>query len=59
MIISLLAIWMVQLPLASILSKFTSLGAFGVRWGMVAATMLSAIAYTVYFIQGRWKNRKV
>jgi putative MATE family efflux protein len=58
LIISIAVVWLVQLPLAYLLSR-TSLGIFGVRWALVAATFAGAVAYTVYFIIGKWKTKKV
>ena len=59
MVISLAAIWAVQLPLAFLLPRFTGLGIYGVRWAMVAATIAGSLAYAVYFRSGRWKHKHV
>lgn len=59
MIISIAGVWVVQLPLAFALSRFTSLGVYGVRWAMVAAVVATATAYTAYFWTGRWKSKAV
>ncbi len=59
MIISMVTLWIVQLPLAFFLSRFTNLGAYGIRWAIVIGIMVSAIAYITYFWQGRWKNKRV
>ncbi len=59
MIVSLAVVWLIQLPLAYYLSKSTTLGVLGIRWAMVISTVTAAIAYTLYFISGRWKNKKV
>jgi Na+-driven multidrug efflux pump len=59
MIVSLAVVWLIQLPLAFYLSKSTSLGIFGIRWAMVTSTVAAAIAYTLYFISDRWKNKKI
>ena len=59
MVISLAAIWAVQLPLAFLLPRFTGLGIYGVRWAMVAATIAGSLAYAVYFRRGRWKLKPV
>ncbi len=56
---TLLTMWLVQVPLAYILPKFTSLGVYGVRWGIVTAIVLRALVYTIYFKLGRWKHKKV
>jgi putative MATE family efflux protein len=58
MIIGIVIVWIFQIPLA-ILWSHTSMGVFGVRWAVAAGTIVSAIAYTVYFKRGRWKKRRV
>ncbi|MEK7353449.1 MAG: MATE family efflux transporter, partial [Chloroflexota bacterium] len=59
MAITLLNMWLVQIPLAYFLPKMTNLGVYGVRWAMVAGMLTAAIAYTIYFRFGRWKRIKV
>jgi putative MATE family efflux protein len=59
MLISLAMLWIVQLPLAFLLSRFTDLGVFGIRWAIVISFGVGAIAYLVYFRAGRWKHKKV
>ncbi|HEY94325.1 MAG TPA: MATE family efflux transporter [Dehalococcoidia bacterium] len=59
MIVSLAVVWCIQLPLAFYLSKSTTLGIFGIRWAMVTSTVTAAIAYALYFISDRWKNKKI
>jgi putative MATE family efflux protein len=58
MIVSIIAIWAIQIPLAYFLSK-TSLGVYGIRWGIVTSAVLSACAYTLYFRMGRWMHREI
>jgi putative MATE family efflux protein len=59
MIINVGMIWVVQLPLAFLLSRTTDLGVFGVRGAIVASTFTGTIAYVTYFRLGRWKTKKV
>jgi putative MATE family efflux protein len=59
MVVSLLAIWLVQLPLAFLISRNTSLGVYGIRWAIVASSVVNAIAYVTYFRMGRWKRKEV
>jgi putative MATE family efflux protein len=59
MIISIGLIWVIQLPLAYFLSRFTDLAVLGIRWGYAAATVAGTIAYVTYFRLGRWKHKKV
>lgn len=59
MIITLAILWVVQLPLAFLLSRYTDLGVYGVRWAIVIGYVIGAIVYIIYFWGGRWKRKKV
>ncbi|MBI2851001.1 MAG: MATE family efflux transporter [Chloroflexi bacterium] len=56
---TLVTLWGVQMPLAYLLSRFSTLGVFGVRWAMVIAVVVRAAVYVVYFKMGRWKTKEV
>lgn len=56
---TMVTLWGVQMPLAYLLSRFTTLEVFGVRWAMVIAVVVRAAVYVVYFRTGRWKRKKV
>lgn len=59
MLVSMGAIWIVQIPLAYFLPHNTSLGVYGVRWGIVAGSVAASVAYLVYFQFGRWRFKEV
>jgi len=59
MIISIIMVWVIQLPLAYILPKVTDLGVLGIRWAIVGGMVAGTIAYVTYFRLGRWKQKKV
>jgi putative MATE family efflux protein len=59
MVIMVINMWLLQVVLAFFFTRYTSLGVFGVRWAIVAGTVTAAIAYTIYFRQGRWLRKKV
>ncbi len=59
MLFTTLGMFVVQIPLAFLLPRVTGLGVYGVRWAMVAGTVVGTIAYIVYFRLGRWKRKKV
>jgi putative MATE family efflux protein len=59
MLINIGMIWAVQIPLTYILSHYTSLGVYGIRWALVISTGIGTIAYFTYFRSGRWKHKKV
>ena len=56
---NLISMWVMQVPLAWLLSTRTDLGVYGVRWGMAIAIVMRAVVYIVYWKLGRWKLRKV
>ncbi|MFC2007699.1 MATE family efflux transporter [Chloroflexota bacterium] len=59
MLITLLSLWVVLMPLAFFLSRFTDLGVYGVRWAMVIGIITGVIAYVTYFRMGRWKYKRI
>jgi putative MATE family efflux protein len=59
MIISIAVMWITQIPVAFVLSRYTALGVYGIRWAMVVSTAVSTIVYFIYFKTGRWKLKKV
>ncbi len=59
MLSTVLSFWAVQIPLAFLLTRFTDLGVFGVRWGMAIGMIAAAVALALYFKLGRWKHKKV
>ncbi len=54
MVIMLATMWLVELPLAFALSQFTPLQEFGVPVAIVIGMTIRAIAFAVYFVQGKW-----
>jgi len=59
MLITLIGMWIIQLPLAYILSNYTDIGIYGVRWALVIGITIRAISYVTYFKSGRWKRKEV
>jgi len=59
MVVSVLTVWLVTLPLAYFLPKVTDMGVYGVRWAMVAGMAVPAVALTIYFKLGRWKQKQI
>ena len=54
MVITLITIWLVEVPIAVMLSYYTPLGSIGTPWGVVVGNMVRAAAFFVYFSKGRW-----
>ncbi|MGD1118572.1 MAG: MATE family efflux transporter [Dehalococcoidales bacterium] len=59
MLINIAMIWVVQIPLTYILSHYTALDYYGIRWALVIANVTGLIAYFTYFRSGRWQRKKV
>jgi putative MATE family efflux protein len=59
MIIMVVNMWLMQIPLSYFLSQIPGLGVYGVRWGIVAGTVVAAALYTIYFSMGKWKYKRV
>ncbi len=59
MIFGVVTTWAVILPLAYYLPQVTDLGVSGVRWGMASGMIFSGFIYTIYFMLGRWKRKRV
>ncbi len=59
MLITLLSMWLLQVPLAYFLSQHTPLEVYGVRIAIVSAILLRAVIYGAYFRTGRWQHKQV
>ena len=56
---TMITMWLVQIPIAYFLPKFTTLGVYGVRWGIVTGIVIRATVYTIYIKNGRWKRKMI
>ena len=59
MVVNIGALWLVQLPLCWALSQPLSGGIQGIWVGLMVSYVISAIAMTLRFRQGRWKALKL
>jgi putative MATE family efflux protein len=59
MTISLVSQWVIQIPLAFALSKYTGLGIDGVWWSTPTANVATAIIAGLWFARGTWKTRRL
>jgi putative MATE family efflux protein len=48
-----------QLGLAYVLSRYTSMGLYGIRWAVVSGIVARGIIYTAYYRHGRWLKKKI
>lgn len=59
MAVNLLSLWILEVPLAYALSRWTPLGLTGVLWGRAIANIANGLIFAIWFRRGRWKTRKV
>ena len=59
MIISIITTWLITIPLAYFLPKFTDYGVLGIRWALTVSMIVGAAANVIYFRAGTWKTRRV
>jgi putative MATE family efflux protein len=59
MIISLISQWIFQLPIAYVLSKYTSLGIDGLWWSFPISNVLMAIVSMLIYLRGSWKKKRI
>ena len=54
MLLTLVGTWAIQLPLAVVMSRYTSLGEMGLWWSSPVTAVLNTTIAIVYFKSGRW-----
>jgi Na+-driven multidrug efflux pump len=59
MVISIITTWVITIPLAYFLPRYTNWGAVSIRWVMTASMIVGALANLIYFRTGKWKTRRV
>ncbi|OGO05036.1 MAG: hypothetical protein A2Y73_02480 [Chloroflexi bacterium RBG_13_56_8] len=59
MLVSMSALWLVQIPLAWAFTQAWGLGPSGIMAGITTSYLVSAVALTLRFRQGRWKTIEV
>jgi len=59
MTISLVSQWVLQIPLAFVLAKYTSLGVDGIWWSTPSANVFTTVIAWLWFRRGTWKTRKL
>lgn len=56
MIMSIFSLWLVRIPLAIYLSRYTALGSRGIWVAMAISMTLSGVMSLIYYRTGRWKR---
>jgi len=59
MLVNLVTMWGLVVPLAYFLPQVGNLGVYGIRWAMVIGVVCRTVFYSIYFLRGRWKRKKV
>ncbi len=59
MVIALVSQWMIQFPLAYILSKHTELSYTGIWWSFPITNVLVALISMAWFARGSWKKTRI
>ncbi|MFV0575355.1 MAG: MATE family efflux transporter [Vibrio sp.] len=59
MLISIFSQWVVQFPMAYILSKHTQLEAAGIWWSFAITNIIVALFSVAWFARGSWKNTNI
>jgi putative MATE family efflux protein len=59
MVLSIISAWVIQFPLAYILSRHTSLGINGIWWAHPISMVTSALISLLWFVGGDWKRTKL
>src|SRR3954469_12089368 len=59
MVLTIISAWVIQFPLAYVLSRHTSLGVDGIWWSHSITMIISAIVSLLWFAGGDWKRTKL
>ena len=59
MIIAMVSQWMVQFPLAYVLSKHTTLGEQGLWWSFPCTNVVVALVSIAWYARGSWKKTRI
>ena len=59
MTLTLVSQWVVQFPLAYVLSKHTTLGLSGIWWAYPSTFITVSLLSTAVFLKGDWKNKRL
>lgn len=54
MLLTVCSAWAVQLPVAFVLSRFTSLGELGLWWASPITSLINTVIALAFFMSGRW-----
>jgi putative MATE family efflux protein len=59
MVLAIVSLWVLQFPLAYVLSKQTSLGLEGIWWAFALANIIAAAITVMWYLRGDWKRKRL
>ena len=59
MFISLFSLWVIRIPIATLLSAHHDIGVYGVYWSMPIGWFTGMVLSLIYYLTGRWKKKAV
>jgi putative MATE family efflux protein len=59
MLLAIVSQWVLQFPLAYILSRHTALGSVGIWWSFAISNVVSAVVTALWFLTGDWKRTQL
>jgi len=59
MILTLVALWGIQVPLAIVLSRVIEPSTHGIWWAIAIAVTIHGLLVSICFQRGHWKNRAI
>ncbi|TCZ73734.1 hypothetical protein [Flaviaesturariibacter aridisoli] len=59
MLLTMVSQWVLQFPLAYVLSKHSTLGLHGLWYAFPSANVLIALVSLAVFAKGNWKNKRL
>ncbi|MPZ48606.1 MAG: MATE family efflux transporter [Dehalococcoidia bacterium] len=59
MLVTLFALWVVELPLAYVLSQSLGMDQYGIPWAVAIASIIRPLCHVPYFLSGRWMRARV
>ena len=59
MMLTIVALWVLQFPLAYVLSKHTSLGAEGIFWSTPIANIVVTLITACIYLHGGWRKKRI
>ena len=59
MVLTIISLWLLRVPLAYILSKYTKLNENGIWWAFPIANIIALLFTYLWYKKGRWKEKEI